>query len=70
MILLVIVLVTMSLCASILLIGHYATVRVRLEHEEKMIRLGEEMKMNALTIRERDIAIAERGMRVLGLREV
>lgn len=69
MILLAIILIvgiTVCLSTSILLIGHYATVRVRLDHEVKMIHLHEEMKLNAISLRERDIAIVERGMRVIG----
>jgi len=57
---------TLGLIIVITLVGHFATVSTRLHHQREMVKLGEQQKLNALTIRERDITLAERGMRVLG----
>lgn len=53
---------TVGLGVVIWLVGTFATVGVRLEHQREMVRLGEEQKLNALTIRERDTAVTERQM--------
>lgn len=53
---------TLGLGVVIWLIGTYATVGVRLEHQREMVKLSEQQKLNALTIRERDIVLTERQM--------
>lgn len=54
--------ITVGLGVVIWMIGTFATVGVRLEHQREMVRIGEEQKLNALTIRERDTAVTERQM--------
>lgn len=56
---------TLGLCTAILLVGHYATVPARLNHEVTMLKLGEDMKLNAINLRERDLNLAERHMKML-----
>lgn len=59
-VLLSIVLGTAGCCVTICCAGWWATVRPRLEHQERMFELAEKAKANAITIQERQALMLDR----------
>jgi hypothetical protein len=58
--LLTLVLAPLGVCAVVCAVGWWATLKPRLEHQQKMFQLSENAKLNALTITERQIALITR----------
>ena len=61
--LLLLTLAPLGMCAVVCAVGWWATVRPRLEHQQKMFALNEQAKLNAVTVQERQMGMLEASVR-------
>ena len=58
--LLLLTLAPLGLVCVVCSVGWWATVRPRLEHQQKMFALNEQAKLNAVTVQERQVHMLDR----------